>query len=73
MIVLIAVVFLVWANIVMQGTRSAALQVWRDDRVADRHREHVLDLERQGLPDLGERSTRHREVAGEDALVAHAE
>ncbi|SFF53606.1 alpha/beta hydrolase [Curtobacterium sp. YR515] len=35
-IVLIAVVFLVWANIVMQGTRSAALQVWRDDRVAVR-------------------------------------
>jgi len=36
LIVLIAVVFLVWANIVMQGTRSAALQVWRDDRVAVR-------------------------------------
>ncbi|WFR67384.1 alpha/beta hydrolase [Curtobacterium flaccumfaciens] len=35
-IVLIAVVFLVWANIVMQGTRSAALQVWRDDRVSVR-------------------------------------
>ncbi|MGN6406806.1 MAG: alpha/beta hydrolase [Curtobacterium sp.] len=35
-VVLIAVVFLVWANIVMQGTRSAALQVWRDDRVAVR-------------------------------------
>ncbi|WIB77376.1 alpha/beta hydrolase [Curtobacterium sp. MCPF17_002] len=35
-IVLLAVVFLVWANIVMQGTRSAALQVWRDDRVAVR-------------------------------------
>ncbi|MBT2502035.1 alpha/beta hydrolase [Curtobacterium sp. ISL-83] len=35
-VVLIAVVFLVWANIVMQGTRSDALQVWRDDRVAVR-------------------------------------
>ncbi|MCJ1712764.1 alpha/beta hydrolase [Microbacterium sp. M1A1_1b] len=35
-IVLLVVVFLVWANIVMQGTRSAALQVWRDDRVAVR-------------------------------------
>ena len=35
-VVLIAVVFLVWANIVMQGTRSAALQVWRDDRVSVR-------------------------------------
>lgn len=35
-IVLLAVLFLVWANIVMQGTRSAALQVWRDDRVAVR-------------------------------------
>ncbi|TDN45373.1 alpha/beta hydrolase family protein [Curtobacterium flaccumfaciens] len=35
-IVLLAVVFLVWANIVMQGTRSAALQVWRDDRVSVR-------------------------------------
>lgn len=33
-IVLVALVFLVWAHIVMQGTRSAALQVWRDDRVA---------------------------------------
>lgn len=35
-VVLIAVVFLVWAHIVMQGTRSAALQVWRDDRIAVR-------------------------------------
>jgi pimeloyl-ACP methyl ester carboxylesterase len=35
-VVLIAVVFFVWAHIVMQGTRSAALQVWRDDRVAVR-------------------------------------
>lgn len=35
-VVLLAVVFLVWANTVMPGTRSAALQVWRDDRVAVR-------------------------------------
>ena len=35
-VVLLAVMFLVYANIVMQGTRSAALQVWRDDRVAVR-------------------------------------
>ncbi|MCL9663817.1 alpha/beta hydrolase [Curtobacterium albidum] len=35
-VVLLAVVFLVYANIVMPGTRSAALQVWRDDRVAVR-------------------------------------
>ncbi len=35
-VVLLALVFLVYANIVMQGTRSAALQVWRDDRVAVR-------------------------------------
>lgn len=35
-VVLLAVVFLAYANIVMQGTRSAALQVWRDDRVAVR-------------------------------------
>src|SRR4051794_1318030 len=35
-ILLLVVVFLLWANIVMQGTRSAALQVWRDDRVAVR-------------------------------------
>ena len=28
-VVVLAVVFLVYANIVMQGTRSAALQVWR--------------------------------------------
>lgn len=35
-VVVLAVVFLVYANIVMQGTRSAALQVWRDDRVAVR-------------------------------------
>ncbi|MDM7892577.1 alpha/beta hydrolase [Curtobacterium caseinilyticum] len=35
-VVLLAVVFLVYANIVMEGTRSAALQVWRDDRVAVR-------------------------------------
>ena len=35
-VVLLAVVFLVYANIVLQGTRSAALQVWRDDRVAVR-------------------------------------
>ena len=35
-VVLLAVVFLVYANIVMQGTRGAALQVWRDDRVAVR-------------------------------------
>ncbi|OII14786.1 alpha/beta hydrolase [Curtobacterium sp. MCBA15_008] len=35
-VVLLAVVFLVWANIGMQGTRSAALQVWRDDRVSVR-------------------------------------
>ncbi|MCS5486304.1 alpha/beta hydrolase [Curtobacterium flaccumfaciens pv. beticola] len=35
-VVLLAVVFLVYANTVMQGTRSAALQVWRDDRVAVR-------------------------------------
>lgn len=35
-ILLLAVVFLVWSNTVMQGTRSAALQVWRDDRVSVR-------------------------------------
>ncbi|MEK6310735.1 MAG: alpha/beta hydrolase [Curtobacterium sp.] len=35
-VVLLVVVFLVYANIVMQGTRSAALQVWRDDRVSVR-------------------------------------
>ncbi len=35
-VVVLAVVFLVYANIVMQGTRSAALQVWRDDRLAVR-------------------------------------
>jgi hypothetical protein len=35
-VVILAVVFLVWANVVMQGTRSAALQVWRDDRVSVR-------------------------------------
>jgi hypothetical protein len=35
-VVLLGVVFLVWAHIVMQGTRSAALQVWRDDRVTVR-------------------------------------
>ncbi|MFJ3384894.1 MULTISPECIES: alpha/beta hydrolase [unclassified Curtobacterium] len=35
-LLVVVVVFLVWANIVMQGTRSAALQVWRDDRVAVR-------------------------------------
>jgi hypothetical protein len=35
-VVLLGVVFLVYANIVMQGTRSAALQVWRDDRVSVR-------------------------------------
>lgn len=35
-VVLLAVVFLVYANTVMQGTRSAALQVWRDDRVSVR-------------------------------------
>lgn len=35
-LVVLVLVFLVWANIVMQGTRSAALQVWRDDRVAVR-------------------------------------
>ena len=33
-VVLLAVAFLVYANTVMPGTRSAALQVWRDDRVA---------------------------------------
>lgn len=35
-LVVLVLVFLVWANIVMQGTRSAALQVWRDDRVSVR-------------------------------------
>ncbi len=35
-LVLLAVVFLVYANTVMPGTRSAALQVWRDDRVSVR-------------------------------------
>jgi hypothetical protein len=35
-VLVLVVVFLVWANIVMQGTRAAALQVWRDDRVAVR-------------------------------------
>jgi hypothetical protein len=35
-LLVIVVVFLVWAHIVMQGTRSAALTVWRDDRVAVR-------------------------------------
>ena len=33
---LLVVAFLVYAHIVMPGTRSAALQVWRDDRVAVR-------------------------------------
>lgn len=33
---MLALVFLVWAHIVMQGTRSAALAVWRDDRVSVR-------------------------------------
>ncbi|MGN7190591.1 alpha/beta hydrolase [Curtobacterium sp. MCBA15_004] len=35
-VVLLVVAFLVYAHIVMPGTRSAALQVWRDDRVAVR-------------------------------------
>lgn len=35
-LLLVVVVFLVWAHIVMQGTRSAALTVWQDDRVAVR-------------------------------------
>ncbi|WIE72010.1 alpha/beta hydrolase [Curtobacterium sp. MCJR17_020] len=33
-LLVVVVVFLVWAHIVMQGTRSTALQVWRDDRVS---------------------------------------
>ncbi|MGO3886594.1 MAG: alpha/beta hydrolase [Mycetocola sp.] len=32
-LLLIAVLFLAWANTVMQGERAAALDVWRDDRV----------------------------------------
>lgn len=35
-VAVLAVAFLVYANIVMPGTRSAAIAVWRDDRVAVR-------------------------------------
>jgi hypothetical protein len=32
-LLLLAIAFLVWTQIVMQGARSAALTVWRDDRI----------------------------------------
>lgn len=35
-LLVLVLVFLVWAHIVMQGTRSAALTVWRDDQVSVR-------------------------------------
>ncbi|WP_181431023.1 alpha/beta family hydrolase [Curtobacterium sp. MCBD17_021] len=35
-LLVLVLVFLVWAHIVLQGTRSAALTVWRDDRVSVR-------------------------------------
>lgn len=35
-VLVLVLVLLVWAHIVLQGTRSAALTVWRDDRVSVR-------------------------------------
>ncbi|MEV7934019.1 alpha/beta hydrolase [Curtobacterium sp. NPDC089185] len=50
-VVLLALVFLVYANIVMQGTRSAALQVWRDDRVAVRDADDSVVMTPTGTAD----------------------
>jgi hypothetical protein len=47
-LVLAVVAFLVWANMVMPGTRSAALEVWRDHSVAVTSTDHSVILSPAG-------------------------
>jgi hypothetical protein len=49
-VLVLVVVFVVWANVVMQGTRAAALQVWRDDRVAVRDAGDAVVMTPTGTP-----------------------
>jgi hypothetical protein len=48
-IVLVAVAFLVWANMVMQGDRDRAIDVWTNDRVAVTSTEHSVVLAPTGV------------------------
>ena len=48
-VVLVAVAFLVWANIVMQGDRGRAIEVWTNDGVAVTSTEHSVVMEPTGV------------------------
>ena len=48
-VVLVAVAFLVWANIVMQGDRARAIEVWTNDGVAVTSTEHSVVMEPTGV------------------------
>ncbi|MET4581916.1 hypothetical protein ABIE21_001406 [Conyzicola nivalis] len=48
-LVLLVVGFLVWANMVMQGDRDRAIEVWTNDRVAVTSTEHSVVIEPTGV------------------------
>lgn len=48
-LVLVVVGFLVWANMVMQGDRTRAIEVWTNDRVAVTSTEHSVVIEPTGV------------------------
>ena len=48
-VVVVAVSFLVWANIVMQGDRTRAIEVWTNDGVAVTSTEHSVLMEPTGV------------------------
>jgi hypothetical protein len=48
-LVLVVVGFLVWANMVMQGDRVSAIEVWTNDRVAVTSTEHSVVIEPTGV------------------------
>ncbi|PYY37742.1 alpha/beta hydrolase [Curtobacterium sp. MCJR17_055] len=50
-LLVLVLVFLVWAHIVLQGTRSAALTVWRDDRVSVRDAGDAVVMTPTGIAD----------------------
>jgi hypothetical protein len=50
-LLVLVLVILVWAHIVMPGTRSAALTVWRDDRVSVRDAGDSVVMTPTGTPD----------------------
>src|SRR3954469_4138986 len=48
-VVLVAVAFLVWANMVMQGDRARAIDVWTNDRVEVTSTDHSVVMSPAGV------------------------